>query len=171
MPQNFYCKECHKEKTDKSLLIVMIVRLGAESPSLEYKPMLYEMMHLPHFSGMLGGKPSKALFFVGTQGDQLIYLDPHFVQDSTNRKNLGENMETYFCNSFRTIPYSDIDPSLGLTMYIDDLEDLKDFSERVKVIEQKYKSDFFMFIDMKSQMGNWGLESESSRMRDKTKSF
>ena len=86
--------------------MIVMTRIGAEKPVNTYKPMLLDMMSMKSFSGMLGGKPNKALFFVGMQGDELIYLDPHYVQDSTNRKNLGDQMETYFCKSFRTISYS-----------------------------------------------------------------
>lgn len=31
------------------------------------------------FMGAMGGKPGQALYFVGLQGDELIFLDPHFV--------------------------------------------------------------------------------------------
>ena len=48
--------------------MIIIARIGAEAPSNMYKPMLFDMMHSKYFSGMLGGKPNKALFFVGTQG-------------------------------------------------------------------------------------------------------
>jgi cysteine protease ATG4 len=33
------------------------------------------------FQGMIGGKPEKALYFLGRIGeDRYIYLDPHIVQ-------------------------------------------------------------------------------------------
>jgi cysteine protease ATG4 len=32
--------------------------------------------------GILGGKPNFALYFVGYQGNHMIFLDPHFVQDA-----------------------------------------------------------------------------------------
>lgn len=35
---------------------------------------------------MLGGKPNFALYFVGYQGNDLIFLDPHFVQESLKSK-------------------------------------------------------------------------------------
>lgn len=96
--------------------------------------MLSDILRLPNFSGMIGGKPGKALYFVGLQGQDLVYLDPHFVQTSTTRRNLSNQIETYFCKSFRTISYSDIDPSIGIAMYIDGLEELQLFSDRLRVI-------------------------------------
>lgn len=50
--------------------------------------MLLDILKIPQFNGMIGGKPSKALYFVGADGEDLIYLDPHYVQSSSNRKNL-----------------------------------------------------------------------------------
>jgi hypothetical protein len=32
------------------------------------------------FQGMIGGKPEKALYFVGKSRDHYFYLDPHIVQ-------------------------------------------------------------------------------------------
>jgi len=31
------------------------------------------------FMGAMGGRPGQALYFVGLQGDELIFLDPHLV--------------------------------------------------------------------------------------------
>jgi hypothetical protein len=40
-----------------------------------------EMMKLKSSKGVIGGRPGKALYFLGTyNGDSLIYLDPHYVQ-------------------------------------------------------------------------------------------
>lgn len=32
--------------------------------------------------GAMGGRPNQALYFVGLQKDELIFLDPHLVQES-----------------------------------------------------------------------------------------
>lgn len=41
------------------------------------------MMKLHNFGGMIGGKPGKALYFLGLHNnDSFIYLDPHYVQDA-----------------------------------------------------------------------------------------
>jgi len=40
-------------------------------------------MKLTHFSGMIGGKPGKALYFPGMSNkESFIYLDPHYVQQA-----------------------------------------------------------------------------------------
>lgn len=71
---------------------------------------------------MIGGKPEKALFFVGKNTDQYIYLDPHTVQEGVSHKTLDKLYDTYFCKSFRTCSNTAIDPSVGISFYLDDLE-------------------------------------------------
>lgn len=34
------------------------------------------------FRGVIGGKPKKALYFVGRKEDEYVYLDPHYVQEA-----------------------------------------------------------------------------------------
>lgn len=48
--------------------------------------------------GAMGGRPDQALFFVGLQRDELIFMDPHFVQESVKHEDAAgmddwENME------------------------------------------------------------------------------
>lgn len=39
-------------------------------------------MMLKQFRGVIGGKPKKALYFLGRHNEDYIYLDPHFVQNA-----------------------------------------------------------------------------------------
>jgi cysteine protease ATG4 len=34
------------------------------------------------FRGVIGGKPQKALYFLGRHNQDYIYLDPHYVQNA-----------------------------------------------------------------------------------------
>ena len=84
------------------------------------------MMEMPLFQGMIGGRPKKALYFLGTYNRQhYIYLDPHYVQQAT--ADTSNSQHTYFCGSFRVCKASSIDPSIGLCYYIRDLNELNHF--------------------------------------------
>ena len=53
------------------------------------------MMTWKWFRGILGGKPKKALYFVGIKEESYIYLDPHYVQAA--KEELTEHNYEYFC--------------------------------------------------------------------------
>ena len=39
-------------------------------------------MQSEYCQGVIGGKPEKALYFIGKQNQYFIYLDPHYVQNA-----------------------------------------------------------------------------------------
>lgn len=45
-----------------------------------YIPQLQQVLTWPQSVGIVGGRPSSSLYFVGCQDDQVIYLDPHQAQ-------------------------------------------------------------------------------------------
>ena len=44
---------------------MILVRLGLDSPEKKYLDVLNQMMAFPMCRGVIGGKPRKALYFVG----------------------------------------------------------------------------------------------------------
>ncbi len=46
-----------------------------------YIPQLLETLKWPQSLGIVGGRPSSSLYFIGCQGEQVLYLDPHDVQE------------------------------------------------------------------------------------------
>ena len=141
------CAICHKPPERKvSLAIILLSRVGLEIPQEEYKRTVMDLLTLPQSVGIIGGKPNRALYFIGREGmDRLIYLDPHYVQESTSRKNLESLKDTFFCNSYRTIEYRSIDPSLGFGFYIRDLKDLSEFYTSILDLSKTYRDDFFIY--------------------------
>lgn len=45
-----------------------------------YVPQLQTVLTWPHSIGIVGGRPSSSLYFVGCQGDNVLFLDPHDTQ-------------------------------------------------------------------------------------------
>jgi len=68
------------QKWNNSVTITVLAKIGLEEPNPEYWPFLQDLLSYPEFIGMIGGRPGFAYFIVGCIGDDLIYLDPHFVQ-------------------------------------------------------------------------------------------
>lgn len=59
--------------------MVLLARIGLDAPEKNYLGVLNKLFEIPSFNGMIGGKPDRALYFVGKNFDQYIYLDPHTV--------------------------------------------------------------------------------------------
>ncbi|KAJ1980396.1 hypothetical protein H4R35_001145 [Dimargaris xerosporica] len=64
----------------KPVLLLLPVRLGVDRLNPLYYDNLRHLFTMPQFVGIAGGQPSKSLFFVGCQGSDLLYLDPHVPQ-------------------------------------------------------------------------------------------
>ena len=72
------CMKCRNWQ--KSLFLLVCLRLGSMKPNPEYFPMMKYLLRSPYSVGILGGRPRRALYFVGYQDQNLIIQDPHYVQ-------------------------------------------------------------------------------------------
>lgn len=45
-----------------------------------YVPQLQTVLTWPHSIGIIGGRPGSSLYFVGTQEQNVLFLDPHETQ-------------------------------------------------------------------------------------------
>ena len=105
-------------------------------------------MELSSFQGLLGGKPEKALYFVGKHKNQYIYLDPHYVQGA--EVNIKEKSESYFCGSFRKCKNTSIDSSIGVSFYLKNIKDLNCLYKDLNKIKDENSEDFFIFMAEKT---------------------
>jgi len=69
-----------QKKADPGKIIFASCTLGMKVPDRMYLKRMQELFTFPQLIGFMGGRRNEALFFVGYQGDDLIFLDPHFVQ-------------------------------------------------------------------------------------------
>lgn len=116
-----------KDSEFKPVLILVALRLGIDSLHPTYYPALKACFEIPSFVGIAGGRPNSSLYFIGLQGDDLIYLDPHFSRPALETKGLSEytkeDFGTYHCTMPRKINIANLDPSMLLGFYCKTIQD------------------------------------------------
>jgi len=103
------------------LLLIIPLRLGLSSINPIYISGLKACLQMPQSVGMIGGKPSQALYFIGYVGEEVVFLDPHVTQNATDmdESNIDQFDDTsYHCESSSRINFLNMDPSLALVSYI-----------------------------------------------------
>ncbi|CAJ0944014.1 unnamed protein product, partial [Mesorhabditis belari] len=140
----------------RSLLLIVPLRLGLTTINRCYLPAIQEYFRLPQCTGIIGGRPNHALYFIGITGEKLLYLDPHFCQqslvgpryikpesfvdgfesinatqeDNADLKEIDDT--TYHCPTVLGMAYDQVDPSLALTFFCRSRDEFEDLSRRLK---------------------------------------
>ncbi|KAF8054328.1 peptidase family C54-domain-containing protein [Lyophyllum atratum] len=65
---------------DRPVLLLIGVRLGLEGVNPIYYETIKLLYTFPQSVGIAGGRPSSSYYFVGSQADNLFYLDPHHAR-------------------------------------------------------------------------------------------
>ncbi|KAH8091391.1 peptidase family C54-domain-containing protein [Cristinia sonorae] len=65
---------------DRAVLILIGHRLGIDGVNPIYYDTLKTLYTWPQSVGIAGGRPSSSYYFVGSQADNLFYLDPHHAR-------------------------------------------------------------------------------------------
>lgn len=107
------------------LFILFPIRLGIDKINSIYYPSLLQLLSLDNSVGIAGGKPSSSYYFFGYQGSNLLYLDPHNLQDKSS------NPETYHTSRFQTLEISNLDPSMLAGILVSDYDDYITFKRKV----------------------------------------
>mmetsp|Transcript_42479 Transcript_42479/g.66516 ORF Transcript_42479/g.66516 Transcript_42479/m.66516 type:complete len:513 (+) Transcript_42479:419-1957(+) len=115
----------------RSLVILVPVRLGVGSRiNSDYIPRLAAYMKFPQSLGFIGGRPRHSYYFVGVQGYNTYYLDPHATQVYQSLRT-SANISSFHCHSPEKMSLAHIDPSLALGFYCDDKSDFDDLCRRI----------------------------------------
>eukprot|EP01137_Pigoraptor_chileana_P022013 Opistho-2@86444 len=113
------------------LLVLVPLRLGLDKINPVYANRLKSIFCLPQTVGMIGGKPNAAYYFVGAQGDHLLYYDPHQVSPAITPDNFKDNLESLHCDVINRMRVDDIDPSLCVGFYCKDRADFIDLCNAI----------------------------------------
>lgn len=87
---------------------------------------------LSNFLGIIGGTPKHALYFIGFQGNDVIHLDPHLMQDSVDVSQRDFPTHSYHCVYAKKVPFNSLDRSCALGFYCRTREDFDKFKDTVK---------------------------------------
>lgn len=116
--------------TGNTRLVILCLRLGLESVNQIYYRAVNLLMRCPLFSGMLGGRPNAAFYFIGSaqggvasqageeyQGHSLLYLDPHTTQPHVEKQQAGDMKADASFHTFdvRQLAMSELDPSVAVS--------------------------------------------------------
>ncbi|KAK9808707.1 hypothetical protein WJX72_002328 [[Myrmecia] bisecta] len=116
------------------LLVLVPLTLGIGKVNPRYIPQLQAVLGYPHSIGIVGGRPSSSLYFIGCQEDSVIFLDPHEVQEAAASP---EDPASYWCTSLRSMALANIDPSLAIGFYCRSPAGLQDLCQRLALLEKQ----------------------------------
>lgn len=158
-----------KQEWDFSMLVMVPLMLGLGRIHPDFYETIKFFLRQPCSVGIIGGKPRSALYLVGYQNDNLIYLDPHFVQPAcSNLQDLQDNLSTYFCNSIRLLPFENAESSISLCLYFKNRASFEEFEQScltegnaVKGVLsiQEYTPNYY-YDDTKPQIVNDGSSDD-----------
>ena len=131
-------------------MIFVPVHLGIDRFNVEYTPSLLRIMRLPQCVGFIGGSPNHSLYFVGSHGQKLFYLDPHTTYNTFDiRRATNAELKTYHCSRIRVMNISNLDPSLAFGFLCSNTDELTRLTNSLKEINNFFKS--FPIVSVKKR--------------------
>eukprot|EP00211_Chloroparvula_japonica_P017436 CAMPEP_0119144730 /NCGR_PEP_ID=MMETSP1310-20130426/36367_1 /TAXON_ID=464262 /ORGANISM="Genus nov. species nov., Strain RCC2339" /LENGTH=292 /DNA_ID=CAMNT_0007136501 /DNA_START=274 /DNA_END=1149 /DNA_ORIENTATION=+ len=109
--------EANPSKDDFTPVFITIpIRLGIDSINPVYYITILDLFRIPYCMGIVGGRPRASYYFVGREGDSLLYLDPHTTQDLEEPETFPETgfIGSYQPRGLGRLPVSALDPSMAL---------------------------------------------------------
>eukprot|EP01094_Clydonella_sp_ATCC50884_P022419 TRINITY_DN5135_c1_g3_i1.p1 TRINITY_DN5135_c1_g3~~TRINITY_DN5135_c1_g3_i1.p1 ORF type:complete len:348 (+),score=67.14 TRINITY_DN5135_c1_g3_i1:593-1636(+) len=129
--------------TFSPVLLMIPVRVGLDRLNPLYLSAIRECFHYRQSLGIIGGRPRASLYFVASQGNTLLYLDPHVVQPAVNMGKKRFDHSSYHCKALKRINIVDADPSMAIAFLIHTQQDLDEFAART--FEICGQSDSYVF--------------------------
>jgi hypothetical protein len=129
----FYIFNKRRYKFKQKFIIFISVRHGLHKLDEEIYKDVLNVFNIKTNIGLIGGKNSRAFYFIGKCGNNLIFLDPHYVQQTLPLNDLGTDKieESYRPNDIYYMNISELSPSFSIGFAIKDMKDFKLFMEKI----------------------------------------
>ena len=90
--------------------------------------------------GFIGGNNTKAFYFIGKCDKNIIYLDPHYVQETIPLNNLGtiSACESYIPKDIYYMPINELSPSFTIGFAVNNMKNFK------LLMKKLTSSDYFI---------------------------
>jgi len=101
-------------------LVLINVCLGLSNIEQRHYNTFLSMFKLCYNVGAFGGVKNSSLYFYGSQGERIFYLDPHTTQKATqdSSNNQDRSASTYQFNQLKSVHLKEIDPALSFGFYL-----------------------------------------------------
>ena len=121
-------------------ILFISVRHGLYTLEEDYYNEVLKIFDIDCNIGIIGGKNTRAFYFIGKCGNNLIFLDPHYVQQTLSLKKIGTDVvqETYIPNDIFYMPVNELSPSFTIGFAVNDMKNFK------KLIKSFKSKDFFV---------------------------
>lgn len=143
VPKDKRCLNCIWTK--RSLLVTLSITLGFSEPNPDYLEIMDDLLRSKQFIGGFIGSGSFAYYAVGMTADKYVFLDPHFVQPIVTSIDDPE-VTSYKVQSIKETPKKRISTCVSLGFLLHKNGDLIDFYERIILMREKYKDNFYFAI-------------------------
>ena len=96
---------------------------------------IFTMIH--NNIGFVNGEKNKAFYFIGSQGNKLIFADPHYNQ-KIKSDNFEKNFESYYVNELYLKSPKELGSELTIGIAIFTQKDLSQFIDDIKIFNYLY---------------------------------
>ena len=109
------------------------MRLGINTIDNMFIEQMINIIKLNNFIGLVGGKNSSSYYFFGIDNydNNLLYLDPHIIQEYNVEQTAKE---IYHTQNFNKLSIDKLNPSLAFGFYCKDLNDFIEFTYNIKTL-------------------------------------
>lgn len=145
-PLNFGLKFpslCPKCDFTKTLIIFCFLRTGLYKSEPQNLAYLKELVKNDKFSGGMIGKGNSAYYLVGISGNNFIYLDPHFVQNS-KFESFEQLFGSYDVLKMRSIREDRLNVCVGVSFKICSFREYRELIGFFDCLKERFRDSFYL---------------------------